>query len=146
MSTNPRGGAAATAATSRGSTSGKSSHTRHKSSGGSSGRVSSGSGEGGGRSGKAAGGSRSYQSSSDGTGGKKTHSPAIFYKDDDPSYIHNNINLYLDMEVFDGSRGEHFRMVFHSFVVKYGEVGELPVLVVISNLHAYIFKIIAPER
>ncbi len=141
LNSSPRRGAAATAATARGNTSDKKQQTRRKSSGGSSGRVSS---ESGGR--KSPGMNQSYHSSSDGTSRKKTNSPAIFYKDDDPSYIHNSINLYLDMEVFESSKGEYFRMAFHSPVVKYGEVGEILVLVVISNLHAYVFKIIAPER
>jgi hypothetical protein len=50
------------------------------------------------------------------------------------------------MEVFDSSKGEVFRMAFRCPVVKYGEVGELPALVIVSNIRAYIFKIIAPER
>ena len=130
------------AAAARGNASDKERQTRRRASGGSSGRVSSDqSGDT-----KSPGTNRSYHSSSDGAGRKKTHSPAIFYKDDDPSYIHNSINLYLDMEVFDISKGEHFRMAFRSHVVKYGEVGEIPVLVIVSNLHAYVFKIIAPER
>ena len=133
----PRG----TAASARGSTSDKERRARRKTSGGSSGRMSS---ESGGT--KSPGLNRSYHSSSDGASRRKAHSPAIFYKDDDPTYIHNSINLYLDMEVFDSSKGEHFRMVFRSPVVKYGEVGEIPVLVVVSNFHAYVFKIIAPER
>lgn len=87
-------------------------------------------------------------SSSDGggSGRHKLHSPTVICKDDDPTYIHNSINLYLDMEVFDSTKDESFRMAFKSPVVKYGEVGELPVLVVVSNIHAYIFKIVAPEK
>lgn len=130
-------------ASARGSanTSDKEKHARRRTSGGSSGRVSSESG-----SAKSPSINRSYHSSSDGTGRRKAHSPAIFYKDDDPSYIHNSINLYLDMEVFDSSKEECFKMAFRSHVVKYGEVGELPVLVIVSNLFAYIFKIIGSER
>ena len=95
------------------------------------------------------GGLRDTHSSSDrgggGSGRHKPHSPIVICKDDDPTYIHNSINLYLDMEVFDSTKDESFRMAFKSPVVKYGEVGELPVLVVVSNIYAYIFKIVAPE-
>ena len=94
------------------------------------------------------GGLRDTHSSSDGGGGSgrhKLHSPIVICKDDDPTYIHNSINLYLDMEVFDSTKDESFRIAFKSPVVKYGEVGELPVLVVVSNIYAYIFKIVAPE-
>ena len=87
-------------------------------------------------------------SSSDGGGGRerRAHSPIIIYKDDDPTYVHNSLQLYLDMEVLDGSREEKFKMVFRSSVVRYGEPGEVPVLVVISNIRAYLFRVIAPER
>ncbi len=113
-----------------------------KNSGGSSGRISSSSGDNS----KSPKTSRKHHSSSDSASRRKGYSPAVFCKDDDPSYIHNSINLYLDMDVFDGSRQEVFRMAFQCPVIKYGEVGELPVLVIVSNLSAYIFKIIAPER
>lgn len=113
--------------------------------GGTSGRVSSSSGDNS-RS-KSPKRAKGYHSgSSDSAGRPKVHSPATFCKDDDPTFIHNSINLYLDMEVFDSSKGESFRMAFRCPVVKYGEVGELPVLVIVSNISAYIFKIIAPER
>ena len=88
----------------------------------------------------------SHHSSSDGAGKKKTFSPLVICKDDDPSYIDNNLNLYLDMEVFDTTKGEIFKMIFRSTVVQYSEPEEFLVLVVISNLHAYLFQIIAPER
>lgn len=114
-----------------------------KNSGGSNGKASSESGD---NSHPNLHNSRSYHSSSDGTGRRKLHSPLTIYKDDDPTFIHNNLNLYLDIEIFDGSKGEVFRMVFRSPVVKYGEPGERSVLVVISNLRAYMFQIIAPER
>lgn len=84
-------------------------------------------------------------SSSDGTSRRKMHSPVAFYRDDDPTYIFSNLNLYLDMEVFDNSIGEVFKMVFRSPVVKYGEVGEVSMLTIVSNINAYLFRIIAPE-
>lgn len=114
-----------------------------RSSGGSSGHVSSGSGGANTQSRQ-----QKLHSSSDGSSGGKRmiSSPVVFYKDDDPTYIHNSINLHLDMEVFDSSKKETFKMTFQSPVVKYGEVGEIPVLVVVSNIYAYIFKIVAPER
>lgn len=116
----------------------------HKQSGGSSGKISSSSGDN--SQSKSQKRSRTYHSSSDSAGRQKLRSPVVFCKDDDPTFIHNSINLYLDMEVFDSAKGEEFRMAFRCPVVKYGEVGELPVLVVVSNLNAYIFKITAPER
>ena len=111
-----------------------------KASGGSSSRISSSSGDNA----RAQRQLRPSHSSSDSASKQKKASTSIFCKDDDPSYIHNSINLHLDMDVFD--KGESFRMAFRSPVVKYGEVGELPVLVVVSNLCVYIFKIVAPER
>lgn len=57
---------------------------------------------------------RLSHSSSDGAGRQKMPSPSVFCKDDDPSYVHNSINLYLDMEIFDGAKGESFRMAFRS--------------------------------
>ena len=125
----------------KGSTSARERKASRKTSQGSSGRISSGSGGN-----KSPGANRSCHSSSDGTGRRKNQSPGIFYKDDDPTFIHNSINLHLDMEVFDNKQGEHFKMAFRSPVVKYGEVGDVPVLVIVSNIYAYIFKIIAPER
>ena len=113
-----------------------------KASGGSSSRISSSSGDNA----RAQRQLRPSHSSSDSASKQKMASTSVFCKDDDPSYIHNSINLYLDIDVFDSTKGESFRMAFRSPVVKYGEVGELPVLVVVSNLCAYIFKIVAPER
>ena len=113
-------------------------------SGGSSGKISSSSGDNSQL--KSPKKSRGRHSSSDSSGRQKVHSPVTFCKDDDPTFIHNSIHLYLDMEVFDSSKGEGFRMAFKCPVVKYGEVGELPVLVIVSNINAYVFKIIAPER
>lgn len=119
------------------------------------GGASSSSGSGGRRHGKrgASGnsGSRSPsklhpQSSSDGGRERRAHSPITVYKDDDPTYIHNSLQLYLDMEVLDSSRQETFKMVFRASMVRYGEPGELPMLVIISNIRAYMFRIIAPER
>ena len=68
------------------------------------------------------------------------------YKDDDPSYIHNDLNLYLDKEVFNLNNGEHFKMVFKSLVMQYGQTTELLSLIVVSSYKFYIFKITAPER
>ena len=34
------------------------------------------------------------------------------YKKDDPTYVHNSFNLYLDMEVFTTEQGERFSMIF----------------------------------
>ena len=39
-------------------------------------------------------------------------SPVIPYRDEDPTYLHNNFTLYLDMEVFDVDRKEHFKLAF----------------------------------
>ena len=89
--------------------------------------------------------SGSLKSSSDGAGVKGS-SPLALYKEDDPSYIHNNLNLYLDMEVFNMDKGEHFKMVFKSPVMQYGHTTEIPSLVVVSSYKFYIFRITAPER
>ena len=90
--------------------------------------------------------SRSHHSSSDGTGRKKTSTPLIIYRDDDPTYIHYSLDYHLNTEVFDSSRGEIFKMVFRSQIISYGEPGELPVLVILSNLRLYVYQIVAPER
>lgn len=68
----------------------------------------------------------------------------LLFKDDDPEYIHNSLNLHLDMEVFS-TEGEHFKMIFKAPVVQYGHSREVPAIVIISNVNAYIFKITAPE-
>lgn len=34
------------------------------------------------------------------------------YKKEDPTYVHNSFNLYLDMEVFTTEQGESFSMIF----------------------------------
>lgn len=87
---------------------------------------------------------RNPQSSSDGGGReKRAHSPVVIYRDDDPSYIHNSLQLFLVMDVF---KDECFKMVFRSSMVRYGEPGEVPMLVVISNIRAYLFRVVAPER
>lgn len=86
------------------------------------------------------------QSSSDGGRERRANSPITIYKDDDPTYIHNSLQLYLDMDVLDSSRQETFKMVFRSSMVRYGEPGELQMLVIISNIRAYMFRVIAPER
>lgn len=39
-------------------------------------------------------------------------SPVIPYRDEDPTYLHNNFALYLDMEVFDIDKKEHFELAF----------------------------------
>ena len=89
--------------------------------------------------------SGSLKSSSEGAGIKGS-SPLPLYKDDDPGYIHNNLNLYLDMDVFNMDKKEHFRMVFKSPVMQYGHKLEIASLVVVSSYKFYIFKIIGPER
>ena len=96
------------------------------------------------------GGSRrnsgSLRGSSEGDGAMKGSSPLPLYKDDDPSYIHNNLNLFLDMEIFNSDKAEHFKMVFKSPVMQYGHKMEIPALTVVSSYKFYIFKITAPER
>ena len=106
---------------------------------GSGGENSSGSGRGSRRN------SGSLRGSSDGAGIKGS-SPLALLKDDEPTYIHNNLNLYLDMEVFNMDKGEHFKMVFKSPVMQYGHKLEIPALAVVSSYKFYIFKIIGPER
>ena len=39
-------------------------------------------------------------------------STSVLIKDEDPSYIHNSLNLHLDLEVFSKDKGEHFTMIF----------------------------------
>ena len=90
--------------------------------------------------------SGSLKSSYEGAAGVKGSSPLALYKDEDPSYIHNNLNLYLDMDVFNMDKGEHFKMVFKAPVMQYGHRLEIPSLVVVSSYKFYIFKITAPER
>jgi len=87
-------------------------------------------------------------SSSDGGGSRerRAHSPITIYKDNDPTYVHNSLQLYLDMEILDSSRQEVFKMVFRTSLIRYGEPGEVQVLVVVSNIRAYLFKVVAPER
>ena len=106
---------------------------------GSGGENSSGSGKGSRRN------SGSLRGSSDGTGIKGS-SPLALLKEDEPAYIHNNLNLYLDMEVFNMDKGEHFKMVFKSPVMQYGHKLEIPALTVVSSYKFYIFKITGPER
>jgi hypothetical protein len=65
------------------------------------------------------------------------------YKDDDPTYIHNNMQLYLNMEVFGTS--EHFQLALKSSVVEYGDWNEMECFIIISTKGAYIYRIIAPE-
>ena len=85
-------------------------------------------------------------SSSDGGREKRAYSPITIYKDDDPTYIHNSLQLYLDMEILDSSRQEVFKMVFRTSLIRYGEPGEMQVIVVVSNIRAYLFRVVAPER
>ena len=89
--------------------------------------------------------SGSLRGSSDGTGIKGS-SPLVLLKEDEPTYIHNNLNLYLNMEVFNLCRGEHFKMVFKSPVMQYGDILEVPCIVIFSDYKMYIFKIVGPER
>ena len=37
---------------------------------------------------------------------------SVLFKDDDPSYVHNSLNLHLNLEVFDTDSGEQFKMIF----------------------------------
>ena len=106
---------------------------------GSGGENSSGSGRGSRRN------SGSLKGSSDGAGIKGS-SPLALLKDDEPTYIHNNLNLYLDMEIFNMDKGEHFKMVFKSPVMQYGHKMEIPAVAVVSSYKFYIFKIVGPER
>ena len=76
----------------------------------------------------------------------KRPSSLILCKDDDPTYIDSNLNLYLDIEVFNLEKREEFKLVFRSPVVQYGHSKEMPSLVVISSLCVYIFRITAPEK
>ena len=103
-------------------------------------RNSSGSGGGSRRN------SGSLRGSYEGGGSMKGSSPLPLYKDDDPGYIHNNLNLYLDMEIFNNDKAEHFKMVFKSPVMQYGHKMEIPALAVASSYKFYIFKITGPER
>ena len=50
--------------------------------------------------------------SSSGSPGRKVFSSSLLFRDEDPSYVHNSFNLYLDMEVFNTDMGEHFKMAF----------------------------------
>lgn len=68
------------------------------------------------------------------------------YKDEDPTYIESNLNLYLDMEIFNLDKKEAFQMVFRTPVVQYGHTKEMQALVVVSNLSLYIFRVTAPEK
>ena len=77
---------------------------------------------------------------------KRAPSPVVIYRDNDPSYVHNSLQLHLVMDIFNSAKEECFKMVFRSSMVRYGEPGELPVLVVISNLRVYLFRVVAPER
>ena len=106
---------------------------------GSGGENSSGSGRGSRRN------SGSLRGSSDGAAIKGS-SPLALLKDDEPTYIHSNLNLYLDMDVFNMDKGEHFKMVFKSPVMQYGHKLEIPAVAVVSSYKFYIFKIIGPER
>ena len=92
-----------------------------KPSGGSERRLSSGSGSGGGGRKISSDGekknpdtlkrSASLKSSS-GSPGRKVLSSSLLFRDEDPTYVHNRFNLYLDMEVFNTDMGEHFKMAF----------------------------------
>ena len=73
-----------------------------------------------GRSGKRSG--AKHQSSSEADESKAFLSPVYPYKDDDPTYIHNNLTLYLDMNVFDTEKQERFELalkVMHLLDVAY---------------------------
>ena len=95
--------------------------SNHKPSGGSERHLSSGSGSGGGGRRISSDGekknpdtlkrSASLKSSS-GSPGRKVLSSSLLFRDEDPSYVHNSFNLYLDMEVFNTDMGEHFKMAF----------------------------------
>lgn len=77
---------------------------------------------------------------------KQRRQSLTLYKDEDPTYIDSNLNLYLDIEVFNLEKREQFKLVFRSPVVQYDHSKEMPSLVVISNLCVYIFRITAPEK
>ena len=77
---------------------------------------------------------------------ERRRSSLTLYKEDDPTYIESNLNLYLDMDVFNLDKKEEFRMVFRTPVVQYGHSTEMPALVVVSNLSIYIFRVTAPEK
>ena len=77
---------------------------------------------------------------------ERRQSSLTLYKEDDPTYIVSNLNLYLDMDVFNLDKKEEFRMVFRTPVVQYGHSTEMPALVVVSNLSIYIFRVTAPEK
>lgn len=73
-----------------------------------------------GRSGKRS--STKHRSSSEADERKPFVSPVYPYKDDDPTYIHNNLTLYLDMNVFDTDKQERFELalkVMHLLDVAY---------------------------
>ena len=73
-----------------------------------------------GRSGKRS--AAKHKSSSEPDESKAFVSPVYPYKDDDPTYIHNNLTLYLDMNVFDTEKQERFELalkVMHLLDVAY---------------------------
>ncbi|KAL5488579.1 hypothetical protein EMCRGX_G017545 [Ephydatia muelleri] len=70
----------------------------------------------------------------------------IPYKKEDPGYVHNSINLYLDMEVFNTEEGERFAMIFKSSLSHYNTGQQYDAVFVASNYSAYVFKIIGPIR
>ena len=92
-----------------------------KPSGGSERRLSSGSGSGGGGRKISSDGEKKNPDtlkrsgslkSSSGSPGRKVLSSSLLFRDEDPTYVHNRFNLYLDMEVFNTDMGEHFKMAF----------------------------------
>jgi len=95
--------------------------SNRKPSGGSERRLSSGSGSGGGGRKISSDGEKKNPDtlkrsgslkSSSGSPGRKVLSSSLLFRDEDPTYVHNRFNLYLDMEVFNTDMGEHFKMAF----------------------------------
>ncbi len=82
----------------------------------------------------------------DGSSSEERRSSITLYKDEDPTYIENNLSLFLDIDIFDLDKKEEFQMLFRAPVVQYGHTREMQALVVVSNISIYLFKITAPEK
>ena len=44
--------------------------------------------------------------------GRKVLSSSLLFRDEDPTYVPESFNLYLDMEVFNTDMAEHYKMAF----------------------------------
>ncbi len=82
----------------------------------------------------------------DGSSSEERRTSIALYKDEDPTYIESNLNLFLDIDIFNLDKKEEFRMIFRTPIVQYGHTREMQALVVVSNLSLYIFQTTAPEK